>query len=109
MNTIALDFDAVIHTYTGWTGDEPKGKPLPGALEACRELAKTHELVVFTTRNVELVRSWLSRNGFDMIVIVTDRKPPWIVLLDDRAVCFNGSWDGVVDRLRGFKTYWEGK
>src|SRR6266550_662939 len=104
--TILLDFDATLHTYKGWEGPERMGPPLAGARRACFELERDHKLVVFTTRPRDVVVQWLVVNGFPKME-VTNVKLPAKVILDDRAVCFTGTWtDGLILTLRTFTPYW---
>lgn len=105
--TIALDFDGVLHQYSGWKGTELDG-PIPGALEAVNKLlAEGFNVVVYTTREPYLVSTWLASHGFPELY-VTDGKPLAMCYVDDRAFRFDGAWDaGVVARISSFRTYWE--
>jgi hypothetical protein len=107
MKTVALDFDGVLHSYSGWNGELPTGDPIEGALSACQELAKRFNLIVFTTRKPELVEEWLAKHGFDMFSGITNSKPEWLVLVDDRCIRFNGTWTGLVERIDHFNPYWK--
>lgn len=107
MKTVALDFDGVLHSYTGWDGDIPTGEPILGALPACQELAKGFNLVVFTTRKPEFVSEWLMKHGFNMFEGITNTKPEWMVLVDDRCIRFNGAWEGLVEHIKHFNPYWK--
>jgi len=107
---IALDFDGVLHQFdeASWRAGL-YNRPVPGALEAVRELiALGNEVVVFTARPEPLdVRYWLHAHGFPEMK-VTNVKTPFMVILDDRAVEFGGEWNSaLIDRLHGFRTYWE--
>ena len=107
---ICLDFDGVIHTYTGWKGNDPSAmdEPISGSQNAVREIQRLgYRVVIFTTRHRDAVLRWLERWGFP-ILEVTDVKPPFKVLLDDRAVQFRGEWNQeVIDGLHQFKAHWE--
>lgn len=107
MKTIAIDFDGVIHSYKGWDGDVPTGKPILGALPACRRLAKKFTLIVFTTRNMENVRTWLALHGFDMFDKITNTKRQWHLLIDDRCIRFTGTWEGLSEHVENFEPYWK--
>lgn len=103
--TFAIDFDGVLHRYSGWKDGKIEG-PIDGALEGIEELRDAgHEVVVFTTRDKELVELWLERNGFPALE-VTNVKRSFYVLVDDRAISFEGSWDGMAQRILGFEPYW---
>jgi len=109
--TILLDFDAVLHQYTGWKGSEERflSPPIPNARHACHILARDRRLVCFTTRQeTEVIERWLRANGFPEMK-VTDRKEAASVQLDDRAIRFDGVWtDALIKELLEFKPYWEG-
>lgn len=81
--------------------------PLPGARTALYILEKHYQLVCFTTRDVEFVKSWLMRHGFPEMR-VTNHKAMASVMLDDRAVRFEGEWtDKLIQQLVNFRPYWE--
>lgn len=103
--TLALDFDGVLHSYTrGWTGPVPEDPPEPGAAEFARRMAETCDLVCLTTRadtgeGGTAVESWLHRHGFPPMA-VTDRKPPAVAYVDDRAVRYHaGNWEECARRV----------
>ena len=105
--TLAVDFDGVLHRYQGYRGGHIDG-PIRGARSAIeRLLAQGHAVVVFTTRDADTVRSWLTEHKFPPLE-VTDVKRPFWLLLDDRAMHFDGQWDGVVERINAFRPYWIG-
>lgn len=109
--TILLDFDGVLHHYTGWN-EGRLNKPLPGARKACLLLARKYRLVCFTTRatNPELmegVLQWLRQWGFPEMR-VTAIKEPSFVQIDDRSIPFTGQWsDEFLQQVDNFRTYWE--
>lgn len=106
--TVAVDLDGVLNLYSGWTGDERDFAPPRAAAReftlALRE--KGYEVVVFTTRDVDLVEDWLHANRIHADV-VTNEKPKALVYVDDRAICFEGSFEGLVERIDTFKAHWE--
>lgn len=111
--TIAVDFDGVIHQYSrGWQDGTIYDPPMPGAHEALERLHKRYRVSIFTTRvnpdmpggNEQLKRviDWLEEHGFEDGVHfdeVTHAKPPAVVYIDDRALHFT-SWDQTLDELR---------
>ncbi len=106
--TIALDFDGVIHDYHGWN-DGKMGDPIVGAGPAIEQLiSRGAEVVIFSTRDVSTIVDWWNKWEMPEPIHITREKPPWLVLLDDRAICFNGKWtETLVDDLINFKTHWE--
>ncbi len=120
--TVALDFDGVIHWYQrGWQGGVIYDPPMPGAIEAIREIQEVEAVVVHTARtDLVSVAAWLRALDIECVtqdewdaerpaeehgsafwnekerVLVTNRKPAARYYLDDRAVKFdgkNGGWD----------------
>ena len=112
--TIVLDFDGVIHSYTsGYQGrftiPDP---PVEGIADAIRELRKDFRVVVVSTRcqytgGVSAVIGWLHKWGIQ-VDDVRATKPPAVVYVDDRALCFDGDAAALPDKIRNFKT-WQGK
>jgi hypothetical protein len=107
--TIAVDFDGVIHAYSkGWHDGSIYDPPLPGAIEGLGALMAGDAVFIFTTRDADPVARWLRRQGVAAVtetevgttipvfwnergrVLVTNRKLPAVVYLDDRAVRFAG-------------------
>lgn len=105
--TLLIDFDGVLHHYTGNFDIRLHG-PIENARRACCILAKRFKLVCFTSRSTtDLVQNWLDRNGFP-IKEVTSHKRPAHLILDDRCVCFDGRWtDDLIQRLIDFRPWWK--
>jgi hypothetical protein len=114
--TIALDFDGVIHDYSGGWGDgEIRGEPTPRAFEVIRALLeRRYSVFIHSARKPSQIRKWLllrepfkagsenripieciagDRRFWDvpMILGITDRKVPASVYVDDRAHRFDTS------------------
>jgi hypothetical protein len=106
MKTIAVDFDATIHEYNGFDGDDPQGEPIPGAREGIRELMKDCRVVVFTARKPEFVKRWLERKGFPPLHVTNEKSPSFTAILDDRGLNFGGNWETAVRQLKGFRPWW---
>lgn len=114
MQTVVFDFDGVIHSYTsGWQGAETiSDPPVDGMREAMREISEAgYEIVVVSTRCADeagrlLVENWLIKNGFGSCVNrVCKEKPPAIVYIDDRAICFDGHPETLLDKIQNFKLW----
>lgn len=121
---LCLDFDGVIHSYTsGWKGaDVIPDPPVPGAIAFLREAVKHFRVMIFSSRSnqpggARAMREWLGTHiladqsltelgdppWFAAIEWPTE-KPPALVTIDDRAICFDGSWPSM-DTLRTFKPW----
>ena len=110
--TVVFDFDGVIHSYTsGWKGaDVITDPPVNGIKEAIEEIRDSgYEVVVVSTRcatteGYGAVRAWL----IDHEIYVDDvkmEKPPAIVYIDDRAICFDGKPETLLEQINNFKPW----
>lgn len=107
--TVVLDFDGVIHSYTsGWKGaaiiPDP---PVPGIEKAISEIRRAgYEVVVVSTRcaidaGKEAVEMWLQKNRIRVDHVMKE-KPPAVVYIDDRAICFDGNTSHLLQRIEQF-------
>ena len=95
--TVVFDFDGVIHSYSsGWKGATViPDAPVPGIKEAIDGIRKEYNVVVVSSRcatpgGVEAIMEWLNTWGI-VVDDVVKEKPPAIVYIDDRAICFDGN------------------
>ena len=114
--TVAIDFDGVIHAYRkGWHDGTIYDEPVAGAFEAIGKfLASGYEVFIHTNRNAEAVCYWLNRNLYSRLrgvvaimvlpdavfweppefglylrcIGVTNRKLPAVIYIDDRGLRF---------------------
>jgi hypothetical protein len=100
MNTVAVDFDGVLHPYTdGWTGSVPADEPpMEGARGFLLALqARGYTVVIFSTRadhpdGYAGIVQWLEKWDLaDLVASITHTKPPAVAYVDDRAVPFKPS------------------
>jgi hypothetical protein len=108
--TIAIDFDGVIHdAYQGWGDGTCYGNPLPGSIDAIKELSKKYDIVIFTAKakpdrplvngktGVELVKEWLDKHGIlNYVSNITSEKPRAELYIDDNGYRFE-NW---IDTLK---------
>lgn len=107
--TVVFDFDGVIHSYTsGWKGETCiPDPPVPGIMEAISGIrAKGYEVVVVSTRcNTHegrlAVYRYLAIHGIE-VDGVRKEKPPAIVYIDDRAICFDGHPETLLGKIEHF-------
>ena len=110
--TVVFDFDGVIHSYTsGWWGDAiVADPPVPGIREAIAEIrAAGYEVVVVSTRTAselgrQAVMEWLDKHGIEVDHVYAE-KPPAIVYIDDRAICFDGHPETLLGKIQTFKPW----
>lgn len=114
--TVVFDFDGVIHSYTsGWKGaDVIPDPPVPGIRRAIANIrAAGYRVVVVSTRCTELtgmaaISRFLKAN--DIVVDdITAHKPPALVYIDDRAICFDGNSDELLAKVKGFEPWYKQK
>lgn len=114
--TVVFDFDGVIHSYSsGWQGlTNIPDPPVPGIKEAINEIRESgYEVVIVSTRTADIdgymaVREWLEEHGIEVDRVCSE-KPPAIVYIDDRAICFDGRPEGLLDKIQEFKPWNEGQ
>lgn len=104
--TVALDFDGVLHAYNGYQNGLIQG-PIPGALDAVNHFLDIGwTVVVFTTRDRCMVWEWLRTHGFPPLDVVNKKEPFWVIV-DDRALTFHGEWTPEFKtRVALFEPYW---
>jgi predicted phosphatase len=112
--TVVFDFDGVIHSYTsGWKGiDVIPDEPVAGIKEAIFDIRQAgYEVAVVSARCVdpygkEAIREYLTKNEIEVDMICKE-KPPAIVYIDDRAICFDGKSDRLLAKIENFKTWYQ--
>lgn len=110
--TVVFDFDGVIHSYeSGWKGSAIiPDPPVPGIKEAIAEIRKAgYEVVVVSTRCATVqgrgaVAAWLLDQGIEVDAVKME-KPPAVVYIDDRAICFDGNPESLLDKIERFKPW----
>lgn len=114
--TVVFDFDGVIHSYTsGWKGPliipDP---PVPGIEDALKDIHDAgYEIIIVSTRcryfgGIEAISLWLEEYALeDYIDDIREEKPAAIVYIDDRAICFDGKSDTLLEQIRQFKPWYK--
>ena len=70
-----------------------------------------YEVVIVSTRSAYptgklAMLEWLAKHNI-VVDKISDVKPPALVYVDDRAITFDGNTDGLVDKIRTFKSWME--
>ena len=110
--TVVFDFDGVIHSYTsGWRGVSVVPDPVvPGIQSVIKALRDDgYEVVVVSTRCARpegrgAVRRYLRDNHIEVDDVMAT-KPPAICYVDDRAICFDGHAERLIDQIHGFQPW----
>jgi hypothetical protein len=114
-NTIAIDFDGVIHSFElGFHDGTIYGTPLPGSIDNIKRLSEKFKLVIYTAKaksdrplingktGTELVWEWLGKYNIDSYISeVTAEKPRAICYIDDKAIRFI-DWNQTMKELLDF-------
>jgi phosphoglycolate phosphatase-like HAD superfamily hydrolase len=112
VKTVIFDFDGVIHSYkSGWKGaDIIPDAPVLGIQEEIKKIRDTgYKVVVVSTRcyqdgGIEAIKQYLKNNNIE-VDDVTGEKPPAIVQIDDRCICFDGQTEGLLEKIENFKSW----
>ena len=113
IETLAIDFDGVIHNYDkGFHDGTCYGEPLNGSLEAVKTLASKYKIVIYTAKarpdrplvngktGIEHVQEWLEKYEIMKYVHeITAIKPRAILYIDDNCYRFN-NWVETLDYLK---------
>jgi len=125
LRAVAVDFDGVIHAYRRGIHDGTcYDEPMPGALDAIRDMARVRPVAVMTARPIGMVADWFDQHAPDIplyldpnlhrewwdelgTLLITNRKIVAQHYIDDRALRFTENvdgWDGTMRRIRA----WDG-
>ena len=122
---ICVDFDGVIHSYTsGWRGiSEIPDDPVPGAIEwlidhlpvpdAICSMAPEYKgpvVQIYSSRSKSwrgrrAMKKWLIKHGLpecyitEGILKFPSKKPAAFLTIDDRAICFDGTFPTSSDMM----------
>lgn len=110
--TVVFDFDGVIHSYTsGWQGKTIIPDPPVHGIDStiCKLREEGYEVVIVSARSDSedgrlAIKEWLNKYGITVDKI-SSTKPPALVYVDDRAICFNGNTAMLFDEIKNFKPW----
>lgn len=114
--TVVFDFDGVVHNYmSGWKGANViPDPPVNGIENALKDIHDAgYEVVIVSTRcstqdGVDAINLWLYKNSLSQYVDkVCKEKPPAIVYIDDRAICFDGDSSSLLEKIENFKPWYQ--
>lgn len=123
--TLLLDFDGVLHSYTsGWRGSAViLDLPVPGAMQFIKEAIKYYNVAIYSVRSentlgIGAMMVWLAthlKQEFGEIegreifkaLLFPSHKPAAVCAIDDRAIRFDGTFDGLLDQVHNYKTWME--
>ena len=109
--TVVFDFDGVVHSYiSGWKGlTEIPDPPVEGIKDCIKLLREKYRVVIVSSRSANLtgrraIEDWLEKYGIEVDDVCCE-KPPAIVYIDDRAICFDGDVKGLMSKIDSFKPW----
>lgn len=114
--TVVFDFDGVIHSYkSGWQGDAViPDEPVIGIDKALRDICNAgYNIVVVSSRcnsksGMVAVNDWMLKYDLLKYVnLITNTKPPAIVYIDDRGICFDGHPEKLLRKIQKFKPWYK--
>ena len=112
-NNIAIDFDGVIHNFDkGYWDGTCYGDPLPGALDAIKQLSEKFNIIIFSSKCLpdrplvngltgkQLIVNWMKKhNMLKYVRDITHIKPRAKYYIDDKAIHFDDNWDKILKSL----------
>lgn len=106
---ISIDLDGVLNTYNGEFNRNEIPPMRKGTPEFLKNLSKNYNIEIFTTREKNLVKSWLVENNLiEFIFNITNIKNCYAsVFLDDRAINFDGDFQKAYLNIQSFTPYWK--
>lgn len=108
---ILVDFDGVIHKAGRWEGvDKITGKLVPGMKELIKELRENYEIHIYSTRCQDIegrnaIRKWLKANDIEVDGITKEKLQYMYILIDDRAINFNGDPKKLKNDIENFEPW----
>ncbi len=115
---LCVDFDGVLHSYSsGWQGaDEVKDAPVKGAIRWLVNMIDSDDgvgyaIAIYSSRSsqeggIMAMKAWLTHwfhdefpdtdpEYFLRLLTFPTKKPPAYLTIDDRAICFRGTFPSV--------------
>jgi hypothetical protein len=122
---LCVDFDGVIHSYTsGWQGAcVIPDTPVTGAFDWLYRASEWWDVQVYSSRSkepgaIDAMKAWFRKHADDEfqglatgallldVLSFPTQKPAANMTIDDRALCFEGSWAAIDARaLLDFKPW----
>lgn len=108
--TLLIDLDGVLNTYDGNYSELEIAPPRNGVKEFLEKVSKDYNIEIFTVRDKELTQAWLVKYDLDKYIQnITNQKSPYAsIIIDDRALRFNGDFIQTLDDINNFKPHWMG-
>lgn len=107
--TLLIDLDGVLNTYNGDYNENEIAPPRDGVKEFLEKVSKTYRIEIFTVRDKNLTKKWLDENNLNMFIssITNIKSPHASIIIDDRALRFNGDFTETFNDIENFKPFWQ--
>lgn len=107
--TLLIDLDGVLNTYNGNYIESEIAPPREGVSEFLETISKTYNIEIFTVRDKETTQRWLEKYNLNQFVSnITNIKSPYAsIIIDDRALQFNGDFQQTLQDITNFKPHWQ--
>lgn len=117
MKHLCVDFDGVIHSYmTPWRDAEYiPDPPVDGAFEWLEMIISSGDYIIdiyssrsSTLKGIAAMKNWFQTEGFGYrdYLEFPDKKPAAYLTIDDRAICFRGTFPSIQE-LDNFKPWFD--
>ncbi len=109
LKTLLIDLDGVLNTYDGNYNEFEISPPREGVKEFLENIAQEYRIEIFTVRDKNLTQKWLEKyNLQEFISNITNIKSPHAsIIIDDRALCFNGNFKETFNEIKNFRPFWK--
>ena len=106
---LLIDLDGVLNLYNGKYDANKISKIRPRTLDFIKKLHQDYRISIFTARDIKTTIEWLKENDLNnYIEEVTNIKNPFAsVILDDRAINFDGDYNKAYNSIKNFQPYWK--
>lgn len=107
--SLLVDLDGVINTYAGKYKEGEIPAPREGAEKFLQKLSEHFNVEVFTARDIKQTVEWLIQYKLDKYIsnVTNIKNPRATVMIDDRALRFEGDFDKTFDAVINFQQYWK--
>lgn len=99
MSLIAIDFDGTIVDNSAHEPEERYPPLFDGVKQTIRAMRVNNKVMIFSCNRSKWIKECLDHYGIEVDYIWDQGKPVYDILIDDRAVEFNGNWKELEDQL----------